>query len=76
MTYSMTYEEVSVILLGATTAACALFQSDQLILQQPRIPPEPIGKTVSIWGGSISVGCSAIQLAVVIECSPSKSRVV
>jgi len=73
---SMSYEEASVIPLGATTAACALFQADQLNLQHLTIPGEPTGKTIFIWGGSTSVGCNAIQLAVaagyqvVVTCSP------
>ena len=73
---SMSYEEASVIPLGATTAACALFQPDQLHLQYPKFPCKPTGKTVLIWGGSTSVGCNAIQLAVaagyevVTTCSP------
>ena len=59
-----------------TTAACALFQTDQLHLEYPTIPRTPNGKTVLIWGGSTSVGCNAIQLAVaagydvVTTCSP------
>jgi len=73
---SVSYEEASVIPLGATTAACALFQADQLNLQYPTIPRKPTGKTIFIWGGSTSVGCNAIQLAiaagyeVVVTCSP------
>ena len=73
---SMSYEDASVIPLGAITAACALFQADQLNLQLPTIPYKPTGKTIFIWGGSTSVGCNAIQLAVaggyevVVTCSP------
>ena len=73
---SISYEEASVIPLGATTAACALFQTDQLDLQYPTLPRKPTGKTVLIWGGSTSVGCNAIQLAVaagyevIATCSP------
>ncbi len=65
---SMSYEEASVLPLGMTTAACALFQSDQLNLQLPTIPRTPTGKSVLIWGGSTSVGCNAIQLAVAAGC--------
>ena len=73
---SISYEEASVIPLGTTTAACALFQSDQLNLQYPTVPRKPTGKPVFIWGGSTSVGCNAIQLAVaagydvITTCSP------
>ncbi|GKT82557.1 zinc-binding dehydrogenase family superfamily [Colletotrichum tofieldiae] len=38
---------------------------DQLALELPTVPARPsTGKTVLIWGGASSVGCSAIQLAV------------
>ena len=73
---SMSYEQASVIPLGAATAACGLFETDQLHLQHPTVPAKPTGKTVLIWGGSTSVGCNAIQLAVaagynvVATCSP------
>ncbi len=73
---SMSYEQASVIPLGAATASCALFDPDQLHLQYPTIPRKPTGKTVFVWGGSTSVGCNAIQLAVaagydvLTTCSP------
>ena len=60
-----------------STAACGLFQKDQLGLQLPTVPAaKPTGKTVLIWGGSTSVGSNAIQLAVaagyevITTCSP------
>lgn len=63
---TLSYEQASVIPLGASTAACGLFQKDQLALQYPSpgVPVKPTGKTVLIWGGSTSVGSNAIQLAV------------
>ena len=61
---TLSYESAAVIPLGISTAACGLFQKDQLALQLPTVPPKPTGKTVIIWGGSTSVGCNAIQLAV------------
>lgn len=61
---NLSYESASVIPLGASTAACGLFQKDHLGLQHPSVNPKPTGKTVIIWGGSTSVGCNAIQLAV------------
>lgn len=73
---TMSYESASVLPLGLSTAACGLFQKDQLALQHPSASPEPIGKTLLIWGGSTSVGCNAIQLAVaagyqvITTCSP------
>lgn len=62
---SMTYEDGSVFPLATSTAASGLYQKDYLALQHPTVPArKPTGKTVLIWGGSTSVGCSAIQLAV------------
>jgi NADPH:quinone reductase-like Zn-dependent oxidoreductase len=61
---SMSYEEASVLPLGISTAACGLYQEDNLALQQPSALAKPIGKTVLVWGGSTSVGSCAIQLAV------------
>jgi NADPH:quinone reductase-like Zn-dependent oxidoreductase len=61
---SMSYETASVLPLGLSTAACGLFQRDQLALQSPAATPTPTGKTLLVWGGSTSVGCNAIQLAV------------
>ncbi|KAK7900301.1 hypothetical protein LTR67_004047 [Exophiala xenobiotica] len=73
----LSYEKASVIPLGLSTAACGLFQKDQLALQYPSVPAaKSTGKTVLIWGGSTSVGCNAIQLAVaagyevITTCSP------
>lgn len=60
----MSYEEASVLPLGMSTAACALFQTKQLSLQYPSAKPTSTGKTLLVWGGSTSVGCNAIQLAV------------
>jgi NADPH:quinone reductase-like Zn-dependent oxidoreductase len=58
------YENAAVLPLGLSTAACALFQKDQLNLQLPTLSSKPTGKTLLIWGGSTSVGSNAIQLAV------------
>ncbi|KAG0646231.1 dehydrogenase [Hyphodiscus hymeniophilus] len=60
---SMSYESACVIPLGASTAACGLFQEDQLNLQYPSVTSKPTGETVIIWGGATSVGLNAIQLA-------------
>jgi len=58
------FTHAAVIPLGASTAACALFQDDHLALHLPTSPPAaPTGKTVLVWGGATSVGCNAIQLA-------------
>ncbi|THX09311.1 zinc-binding dehydrogenase [Aureobasidium pullulans] len=62
----MSFESASVLPLGLATAACGLFLKDFLGLQLPTAPKpqKPTGETVIIWGGSTSVGCNAIQLAV------------
>ena len=59
----MSYEQACVLPLGLSTAACGLFQEDQLGLQLPSMAAKPTGKTLIIWGGSTSVGSNAIQLA-------------
>lgn len=62
---SMSYESACVIPLGISTAACGMFQKDQLGLSYPTVPPTPSsGKTLIVWGGATSVGCNAIQLGV------------
>ncbi len=60
---TMPYENAAVLPLALSTAACGLFQKDQLALQYPSVTPKPTGKTLLIWGGSTSVGSNAIQLA-------------
>lgn len=73
---TMSYESAAVLPLGVSTAACGLFEKDQLGLQYPSASPKPTGKTLLVWGGSTSVGCNAIQLAVaagyevITTCSP------
>ena len=60
---TLSYESASVIPMGVSVAACALFQKDYQALEYPSITPKPTGKTVLIWGGSTSIGCNAVQLA-------------
>lgn len=75
---SMTYEEASVIPLGTSTAACGLFERDSLGLRYPSTSTklDSTSQTVLVWGGSTSVGSSAIQLCVaagyevITTCSP------
>lgn len=62
--HGMPYENAAVLPLALSTAACGLFQKDQLALVHPSTTPTPTGKTLLIWGGSTSVGSNAIQLAV------------
>lgn len=61
---SLSYERASVIPLGISTAACAMFQKDYLNLQLPSLDSKPTGQALLIWAGSSSVGCNAIQLGV------------
>ena len=61
---AMSFEAAAVLPLGLSTAACGLFQKDQLALAHPSNTPTSTGQTVLIWGGSTSVGSNAIQLAV------------
>lgn len=64
--YSMSYESASVLPLGLSTAACGLFEKDQLALVHPPASGKitPSGETLLIWGGASSVGSNAIQLAI------------
>jgi NADPH:quinone reductase-like Zn-dependent oxidoreductase len=60
---SLGFEDAAVLPLGLSTAACSLFQADQLGLRPPTAKPEPTGQTLLVWGGSTSVGSNAVQLA-------------
>ncbi len=60
---AMPYQDAAVLPLGVSTAACGLFQKDQLGLRHPTANAGPTGATVLVWGGSTSVGSNAIQLA-------------
>jgi NADPH:quinone reductase-like Zn-dependent oxidoreductase len=60
---SLSFTDAAVLPLGVSTAACALFQDDQLRLRPPSLEAAPAGQTVLVWGGSTSVGSNAIQLA-------------
>jgi len=59
----MRYETGVVLPLALSTAACGLFQDDQLALAPPRQDAKSNGQTVLVWGGATSVGSNAIQLA-------------
>jgi len=61
---SMPFETAAVMPLTLATASAGLFEKDQLGLEYPHLDKKPTGRTVLIWGGSTSVGCNAIQLAV------------
>ncbi|KAF4454911.1 hypothetical protein F53441_2650 [Fusarium austroafricanum] len=62
----MTSAEASVLPLTTVTAACALFQNDQLVLQLPRTEKDrsPTSEAILVWGAGTSVGRNAVQLAV------------
>ena len=60
----MAYENAVVLPLTLSTAACGLFEKDQLALRHPSASPKPTSETLVVWGGSTSLGSNAIQLAV------------
>jgi NADPH:quinone reductase-like Zn-dependent oxidoreductase len=69
---NMPYEKAAVLPLGISTAAAGLFEKSALNLELPTEPARPFnGKSVIIWGGSTSVGCNAIQLAVAVFSTAS-----
>ena len=61
---TLTYESASVLSLAVSSAACGLFQKDQLALQYPSVRAKPTGKMLLVWGDASSVSRNAIQLAV------------
>ena len=56
---SVPLANAAVLPLCYSTAACALFK--HLKLPLPSLDPKPVEQTILVWGGSSSVGCSAIQ---------------
>lgn len=46
-----------------STAAVGLYRADFLALPPPSAPPQPLKKAILVWGGSSSVGATAVQLA-------------
>lgn len=73
---SISYEAAATLPLTMSTAASGLYPPSYLGLDFPTSNPKASGETLLIWGGSSSVGCCAIQLAVasglrvVTTCSP------
>ncbi|KAJ5370881.1 alcohol dehydrogenase [Penicillium cataractarum] len=59
---SLPFSSAVVLPLSISTAASSLYV--QLQLPLPSFSPRPLGKKILLWGGSSSVGCSTIQLAV------------
>lgn len=60
---SLTFTQGSVLPLALSTASAGLYAPEQLALPFPSLSPQPSNKIVLIWGGSSSVGATAIQLA-------------
>ncbi len=60
---SLPYANASVLPLAISTASAALFQKSHLGLDAPTMSHKSTGKTILVWGGSSSVGSTAIQLA-------------
>ena len=60
---SLSFEAAAVLPIAISTAACGLYEADQLKMPLPSLSPKATGKTVLVWGGASSVGMAAIQLA-------------
>ncbi|KAJ4338267.1 hypothetical protein N0V87_004035 [Didymella glomerata] len=63
---SLSYISAAVLPLAISTAAACLFKKETLALPLPKTSdanPPSSGKSVLVWGGSSSVGATAIQLA-------------
>lgn len=63
---SLSYTSAAVLPLAISTAAACLFKKETLALPLPKTSdanPPSSGKSVLVWGGSSSVGATAIQLA-------------
>jgi NADPH:quinone reductase-like Zn-dependent oxidoreductase len=63
---SITYTQGVVLPLAIDTAAAGFYQKDYMGLDFPSVDSKPNskGEVVVVYGGSSSVGCAAIQLAV------------
>ncbi|KAL8933021.1 MAG: hypothetical protein Q9216_006559 [Gyalolechia sp. 2 TL-2023] len=59
----LSFDRACVVPLCLATAAAGLYQDDSLHLQHPTLDPQPMNKSLLIWGGASSVGSNAIQLA-------------
>lgn len=60
---SLSFEDAAVLPLSVSTAAAGLYPKDYLGLDLPSLDPKSSSKKLLIWGGSGSVGSSAVQLA-------------
>lgn len=61
---NMSFNDATVLPLAISTAAAGLYQPGYLELPFPTSSPKDSGKVIVVWGGSSSVGSTAIQLAV------------
>lgn len=61
---NMSFADASVIPLASQTAFTGLFGKQYCALKYPTVPRKSNGESFLVWGGSTSVGCNAIQLAV------------
>jgi NADPH:quinone reductase-like Zn-dependent oxidoreductase len=68
---SLSYADACVFPLTSITAAMGLFEPEWLGLDYPdlNLKPKRNGKIIFVWGGSSSVGCNTIQLAVAAGCT-------
>lgn len=63
---NLSYTSAAVLPLAISTASACLFKKETLALPLPKSSdanPPSSGKSVLVWGGSSSVGATAIQLA-------------
>ena len=61
---SWKFEDATVFPLAVCTAAVSLYAKDRLALDYPQVEkPASNGKILLVWGGSSSVGATAVQLA-------------
>lgn len=56
------FTDASVLPLALSTAAAGLYQPGYLELPYPTSSPKDSGKVILVWGGSSSVGSTALQL--------------
>lgn len=79
---AMSFTDAAVMPLGVSTAACGLFQPQNLGLSLPGVQDGSRSKRILVWGGSTSVGSNAVQLAtaagyrVVSTASPKNADLV
>lgn len=82
---NISFIDASVIPLALSTVASGMFAKDYLAMRHPQCPPVQADgekEVLLVWGGSSSLGCNAIQVAVaagyevVTTCSPHNFELV